>query len=170
MPAFALIRRRFIATFISILIVIGLTTFFPTSFSPLSLAHAQTNNQTGALGLGVQVGSPTGLTLKYYPRKDFGLIVLGSWSLERFLLFSMHMTYEHPIPDSPLRFFFGPGMEIGREGNVENSDIKIGASTIAGLNFFTEKFEVFLHALPGIKLAPTTRLTIGGAVGLRYFF
>lgn len=133
-------------------------------------SHAQIGKSTGAIGIGAQAGAPTGLTLKYYARKDIGLVFLGSWSLERFLLFSMHVTYEYPIPDSPLRFFIGPGLEIGREGDDETSDIRISTTVMPGLNFFTEKFEVFLQALPGVKLIPEKKITLGGAVGLRYFF
>ncbi|MFK7845781.1 MAG: hypothetical protein AB8G77_10795 [Rhodothermales bacterium] len=133
-------------------------------------AQAQIGKSTGAIGIGAQAGAPTGLTLKYYARKDIGVVFLGSWSLERFLLFSMHVTYEYPIPDSPLRFFIGPGLEIGREGDEETSDIRISTTLMPGLNFFTEKFEVFLQALPGVKLIPESKITLGGAVGLRYFF
>ncbi len=133
-------------------------------------AVAQTNRLVGAIGVGAQAGTPTGLTLKYYPRKDIGVIFLGSWSLERFLLFSMHGTYEYPIPDSPLRFFFGPGFDVGREGNETASDIRLSITVMPGLNFFTEKFEVFLQGMPGLKLKPDQQLTLGGAVGLRYFF
>ncbi len=98
------------------------------------------------------------------------MVFLGSWSIERFLLYSMHVTYEYPIPDSPLRFFIGPGMDIGREVDEEMSDLRISASIMPGLNFFTQKFEVFLQALPGVKLMPRREVTLGGAVGLRYFF
>ncbi len=132
-------------------------------------ATAQSGKYTGAIGVGAQAGSPTGLTLKYYPRKDIGLVFLGSWSLERFLLFSMHVTYEYPIPDSPLRFFIGPGIDIGREGDEENSDVQFSITVMPGLNFFTERFEVFLQALPGIKFSQSSEFTLGGAVGLRYF-
>ena len=133
-------------------------------------ARAQLGKYAGVIGVGAQVGTPTGLTLKYYASQDFGLVFLGSWSLDRFLLFSMHMTYEYPIPDSPLRFFFGPGLEIGREGNEDTSDIRVSATIMPGLNFFTEKFEVFLQGLPGMKFIPEVKFTLGGAVGLRYFF
>lgn len=144
-----------------LIILLGLTT---------GSAVAQSNRLAGAIGIGAQAGTPTGLTLKYYPRKDIGVILLGSWSLERFLLFSMHGTYEHPIPDSPLRFFIGPGFEAGREGDEMESDIRISITLMPGLNFFTEKFEVFLQGMPGLKLKPDQQLTLGGAVGLRYFF
>jgi hypothetical protein len=131
---------------------------------------AQSPPAQGAFGLGAQAGSPTGLTIKYYARQDMGLVFLGSWSLERFLLFSFHLTYEYPIPDSPLRFFIGPGFDIGREGDEDNSAIRYGVTVMPGLNFFTEQFEVFLQALPGVKFNRGSEFTLGGAVGLRYFF
>ena len=132
--------------------------------------EATAQRAKGAFGIGAQAGTPTGLTLKYYARSDMGLVFLGSWSLDRFLLFSIHTTYEYPIPDSPLRFFIGPGLDIGREGDEDNSDIRYGITVMPGLNFFTEKFEVFLQALPGIKFNKSSEFTLGGSVGLRYFF
>ena len=136
----------------------------------MGIAKAQSNKSNGSLGVGAQAGTPTGLTLKYYVQKDISTVFLGSWSLERFLLFSMHVTYEYPIPDSPLRFFIGPGIEIGRIGDEESSDIRFSATLLPGINFFTQKFEVFLQGLPGLDLVPKRRFTIGGAVGIRYFF
>ncbi|MEM8488331.1 MAG: hypothetical protein AAF564_22470 [Bacteroidota bacterium] len=139
-----------------------------SAYTPTAIAQSGTSSR--ALGLGAQVGNPSGFTLKYYPSRDIGVVFLGSWSIERFLLYSMHVTYEYPIPDSPLRFFIGPGMDIGREVDEEKSDLRISASVMPGLNFFTQKFEVFLQALPGVKLMPKREVTLGGAVGLRYFF
>ena len=133
-------------------------------------ANAQAPRPIGTIGIGAQAGSPTGLTAKYYARKDVGLVFLGSWNLERFLLFSMHITYEYPIPDSPLRFFVGPGIDVGREGDDDESALRLGLSVMPGLNFFTERFEVFLHAMPTVQLGTRNRFELGGAVGLRYFF
>lgn len=133
-------------------------------------ASGQSARSQGQFGVGLQIGNPTGLTTKYYARKQVALVLLGSWNLDKFLLFSSHIVYEHTIPDSPLLFFIGPGFFLGNRDDKSDRDIEIGASSMFGLNFFVEHFEVFLQATPDLQVWPQRRAFVGGTVGIRYFF
>ena len=143
---------------------------FVVLFCAPMLCAAQSTGSQSRFGIGGQVGDPTGLALKYYIRTDWSAVTLVSWNLERFLLFSTHMTFERPIPDSPLHFFIGPGFFIFRSNSNRDARARFGISALPGLNFFAGHFEVFLQSNPGVRLAPDVRFTIGGAVGLRYYF
>lgn len=133
-------------------------------------ASGQTTRSQGQFGVGLQIGNPTGLTTKYYARKQAALVLLGSWNLDKFLLFSSHIVYEHTIPDSPLLFFIGPGFFLGNRDEKSDRDIEIGASSMFGLNFFVEHFEVFLQVTPDLQVWPQRKAFVGGTVGIRYFF
>ncbi len=133
-------------------------------------ASAQSTRSQGQFGVGVQIGNPTGLTTKYYARKQAALVLLGSWNLDKFLLFSSHIVYEHTIPDSPLLFFIGPGFFLGNRDEKSKRDIEVGATSTFGLNFFVEHFEVFLQVTPDLEIWPQRKAFIGGTVGIRYFF
>ena len=137
---------------------------------PSGELFAQTKTSKGRIGIGAQVGDPTGMTLKIYQRKDLAYHVLAAWNLDDFFSINAHLAFEHPITDSPLRYFLGPGLLLGWEKRAKDTELRAGISVLAGLNFFMEKFEVFLAATPNLRLVPNTVATVGGAVGLRYFF
>ena len=134
-------------------------------------AYAQEQPQPySRLGIGGQAGIPSGLTAKYYFSRDFSVMVVNAWSLDRFLRFSTNIAFEYPIPDSPLHFYVGPGIFYGRENSSKRTDFKTGVTLVLGVNFYIEKFEVFLQANPDLALQPDVSFRLGGVVGLRYFF
>ena len=132
--------------------------------------YAQDDHAESRLGVGGQAGIPTGLTVKYYINQELNVIIVNSWSLEHFLLLSAYVSYESPIPDSPLGFYLGPGAFVGRDDSSKDEDFKKGFGIVLGLNFFVEKFEVFLQGNPDLAIRPEIEIKLGGAVGIRYFF
>lgn len=127
----------------------------------------------GDLGIGGQIGDPSGITLKLYQRPGFAYDFLAAWDLDRFFFLNAHTLYERPIPDSPLRYFLGPGIVLGIDedaGPDHDSEVVVGVSGQFGVNFFVEQFEVFLQLTPRLSVIPSTDGEIGGGVGLRYYF
>lgn len=134
-------------------------------------APAAAQSPPGDAGLGGQIGDPSGVTLKLYQRPGFAFDFLAAWDLDQFFFLNAHALYERSIPDSPLRYYLGPGVVIGvNEGPDDESDAVIGASGQFGVNFFVEQFEVFLQLTPRLNVIPDTDGHIGGGVGLRYYF
>ncbi len=136
-----------------------------------SPAYAQ--SPAGEVGLGGQIGDPSGITLKLYQRPGFAYDLLAAWDLDRFFFLNAHALYERPITDSPLRYYLGPGILLGFQedaGPDEETNIVIGASGQFGVNFFVEQFEVFLQLTPRLSVIPDTDGEIGGGIGLRYYF
>ena len=132
--------------------------------------YAQQKKEITRFGVGGQAGRPTGVTLKYYLRQGLGITLLTAWNRRRKILINSQLIFELPIPDSPLQFYTGPGAFIERDENNNNLTYKAGIGVAVGLNFYVEKFEVFLQANPELEVHPTFFIRPGGAVGLRYFF
>lgn len=131
-------------------------------------AHAQ--NPAGDVGVGGQLGEPSGITIKLYERPGFAYELLAAWDLDDFFFMNGHALYESAIPDAPLRFYLGPGVLVGvREGRPDDSDFVIGISGEFGVNYFVERFEVFLHLTPRLGVIPSTEGDVGGGIGLRYY-
>ncbi len=125
----------------------------------------------GEVGVGGQIGDPSGITLKVYQRSGFAYDFLAAWDLDRFFFLNAHALYERPIPESPLRYYLGPGAVLGFQEAPDNgNEIVIGVSGQFGLDFFVEQFEVFLQLTPRLNVIPDTHGQIGGGVGLRYYF
>lgn len=134
---------------------------------PQSLAQSE------RLGIGGLTGSPSGVTLKLYLRSDRAIDAVGSWSVGRAngtTRLYFHSLRERPIRGSPLNFFRGPGLILGTNRQGEDSRFVMGISGLFGLNFFVERFEVFLHAMPRLEMNPAVKGYVGGSVGLRYYF
>ena len=129
--------------------------------------------QSERLGLGGLTGSPSGLTIKLYLSSDRAIDAVGSWSLGRAngtARLYFHSLRERPIAGSPLSFFRGPGLVLGTNHRGDESRFVMGISGLFGLNFFVERFEVFLHAMPRLEVGAAVRGYVGGSAGLRYYF
>lgn len=163
--------RRF-AGCVSTLAVIGAVLLL-VAISPSGVKTASAQSPAGPIGLGGQIGDPSGVTLKFYQRPGFAYDLLAAWDLDDFFFINFHGLYEKPIPDSPLRYYLGPGFVVGfREDrrSDRNDEVVIGISGQFGLNFFVEQFEVFLQLTPRLHVLPATEGDVGGGVGLRYYF
>lgn len=148
------------ATLLSLILITG----------ALSDARAQTSQPPGTFGLGGQVGSPSGITVKWYDAPGRAFDLFGAWDLNDFFFLNLHMLFERPVADSPLNFYYGPGAYIGVVERRRENDVAVGVSGNFGLNFFTERFEVFLQLTPRLNVVPDTRGRLGAGVGLRYYF
>jgi hypothetical protein len=139
------------------------------SFAGVSLSSAQ--GIPGRTGLGGQIGTPSGVTLKLYQNPGFAYDFLAAWDFDNNFFLNVHGLYERPIPESPLRYYLGPGGYIGvRTHPQRDSELTVGLSATLGVNFFVEQFEIFLQVTPRLDLAPATSGQFGGGVGLRYYF
>lgn len=131
------------------------------------------------VGLGIQVGDPSGISLKVYRRSATrkGLLgtvnaysFLAAWNLDRFFYLNAHALRERALEDSPLNYYIGPGLIVGiRDDTRSSNDFVAGVSAEGGLNFFTERFEVFLGLTPWFRVLPDPGLYLGGGVGLRFY-
>lgn len=121
------------------------------------------------LGIGGQIGDPSGVTLKLYQRPGLALEFLAAWDLGSFFFLNGHALYERPIPDSPLHYYLGPGLILGVRDATDGTDLVVGISGQVGVNFFVERFEVFLHLTPRLNVIPDTDGNFGGGIGLRYY-
>ena len=125
--------------------------------------------QVGAFGAGAQAGLPGGLSLKLYRSGSIAYDVLVNTDLDdRFVVYT-HRLWERPIPNSPLWWYAGPGLLAGGERLADTPVAVVGASALGGLNFYRERFEVFLQILPRLQVRPDVQPRFGGSVGLRYY-
>ncbi|PQJ34681.1 hypothetical protein BSZ35_08775 [Salinibacter sp. 10B] len=141
----------------------------------VSSVHAQ--RTSGAVGLGGQVGEPSGVTLKVHnagaPSYDF----LAAWSsVSDFFFLNGHALFEKPLPaenvEQPLEWFIGPGAYVGVfEAGPQDGEAVFGISGTIGVQMvLAEHFELYLQATPRFNLAPETDGDLGGGLGLRYYF
>lgn len=126
----------------------------------------------GDVGLGVQIGQPTGLTIKIY-NPGTSVDFLAAWDLDDFFFLNIHAIYDAHLNDArTIHFYYGPGGFIGirdrREG--ADDDVELGISGNFGLDFLIRRFEIFLQLTPRLALIEATDFDMGGGVGFRVYF
>lgn len=138
----------------------------------------QAQSRPGTTGIGGQVGDPSGLSLKFYPQGDLAYDFLAAWDLnDDFFFLNVHGVYDRPLGDTPLGFFYGPGILLGLYGDDddrpgrgdEDNEVALGLSGTFGITFFIERFELYGRITPRLLLVPSTEGDIGGGIGLRYY-
>ena len=68
-----------------------------------------------------------------------------------------------------MNYYLGPGAFVIIKERRDD-DILLGISGNFGINFFIERFEVFLQITPRLSVVPDTDGDVCGGVGLRYYF
>lgn len=138
-------------------------------------AHpAQAQRTSGAAGLGVQAGEPSGVTLKIYNATQPSYDFLAAWSLDDFLFLNAHALFEQRLSaqnvEQPVQWFIGPGVYIGVADEPE-SEAGLGVSGTIGLDILLNNhFELYVQATPRFELIRETEPRMGGGFGFRYYF
>lgn len=129
--------------------------------------------QARQLGAGVILGSPTGLTAKYYLTDvhalDAGVGEIGG-DLAVYGDYLWHAWATDPkIQGGKLGFYLGLG---GRMRDADTDDVLVGVRTVGGalFRFSSTPVEVFAEVAPVFEVAPDQFVNVDGGVGVRYFF
>lgn len=142
----------------------------------LTAGSVQAQRVPGAVGLGGQVGDPSGVTLKIYNPNTISYDFLAAWDLNDFFFLNLHGLYERPLElenVSGVEYFFGPGGFVGIRDRAEpvEDDFVFGISGRIGVNIpLEDRFEFYAQFTPRINLVPDTEGDLGGGIGVRYYF
>jgi hypothetical protein len=143
--------------------------------------------QSGPFGLGVILGEPTGVTLKYdtsaYNAIDAGI----SFRFDRY--FMLYGDYHFKFPGAfhtDVSFFnqLTPYVGVGAVAVFENEDNRryfdddwdedfaLGVRIPLGIEWRTPRVPlgVFAEIVPGLAIIPGTDAFVQGGIGVRYFF
>lgn len=131
------------------------------------------------LGLGVILGSPTGLSLGYRPGGQDNIVNAGfAWNIPQQRVHA-HVDYLRTVyvvtdPNAPTLTFpinVGVGARFhswDNNGNGATVGVRVPVQfTMVPMH---QPFDVFLELVPVLNLYPETKARLDGALGARYFF
>lgn len=131
-------------------------------------------------GLGVIVGEPTGLSLKYWLDKEHAIDGAAAWSFAENDSFQLHADYlihDYELLNSDdLPFYYGLGARLkfkDDEGSGRNRNEAIfGIRAPLGITYLFEDapLDLFFELVPILDLSPDVELDINAAIGLRFYF
>ncbi len=129
--------------------------------------------RSGSVGLGGQIGDPSGVSVKLYNGRALSYDILGAWDTDDFIYLNVHGVREKRLGDARnVNYFYGPGAFVGvqeRSGGKDD-DVVLGVSGMFGLNVIVDRLEFFGQVTPRLAVAPSTDGDVGGGIGLRYYF
>jgi len=127
------------------------------------------------VGIGIIVGEPTGLNIKWFLANGQAISGSVAWSLSGDS--DLHLQAEYlfhrydliSVEKGRLPLYFGVGARLILRENADNT---FGARVPVGLayEFSGAPFDVFVEVVPILDLTPDTDFDLEGAIGGRFWF
>ncbi len=129
-------------------------------------------------GVGVILGEPTGLSLKYWLDDEHAVDGAAAWSFSDHDSFQVHGDYlwhRFDIFDTnelagKMLLYYGLGARLKdkdkHDRTVFGFRVPIGITYL----FADAPFDVFAEIVPVLDVAPDTDVDINAAIGLRFYF
>jgi hypothetical protein len=139
-----------------------------------STNSATAQSKDGKLGVGLMIGEPTGISLKYWQSQRNAIDGGIAWSLGQYDALHLHADYLwhsytvfDDVEEGELPVYYG----IGGRLVLTDNDSVLGLRVPVGMNYLFEEAPVglFLELAPTLNLAPSTDFDIGGALGVRIY-
>ncbi len=154
---------------------------FKLAIAVLLLAAASANaGPPEDFGIGVIVGEPTGLSLKYWLDDERAIDAAAAESFSENDSFQLHGDYLIHDYDlfgaDELPFYYGLGARLklkDSDGSGRNRRHDMfGIRIPLGITYLFEDapIDLFFELVPVLDLSPEVELDIGAAVGLRFYF
>ena len=149
------------------LLLVTLIAFLSIPFT----SFAQYRN-AGDVGIGLQIGQPSGLSIGVYQPRGMGVDILAAWDLNDFFFANVHGLFNNHLGNTDRwHLFYGPGAFVGvRDRGAENDIVGLGISGTAGISVVAGPIEFYGRVTQRLELIERTNVDIGGGLGIRAFF
>jgi len=125
------------------------------------------------LGLGIILGSPTGLSAKLWLGKTTAFDAAAAWSFAREGRFQIHGDYLWhnfnliKVEEGSFPLYYGLGFRVNFGDETE-----AGVRFPIGLEYLFPRapFDIFIEVVPILRVIKKTDFEIDGAIGARFFF
>lgn len=137
----------------------------------------------GNLGVGVILGSPTGLSLKYLVSQSSALSAHAGWSFINTAGIHVTADYQHLFPvvftteEGATIDDFTPYIAVGGrfrfkevEGVEDDTEFHLGVRMGGGIEYNVSRFGIFLEVMPVVDVIPSTDFDLEGGLGFLFYF
>ena len=139
----------------------------------LLMSASTTVEGSNGWGIGVILGEPTGLSLKFWSSRTTAIDAAAAWSFKGEGKFHLHMDYlfhnyrVFKVKRGKLPLYFGIG---GRVKFEEETRVGIRIPVGVCYLFRNQPLDVFFEIVPVLDITPETDFDINASVGIRFFF
>lgn len=133
-------------------------------------------------GIGIILGSPTGITGKMMLSKTSAIAVNAGWSFWPSNAFHVTGDYQFLFPgsisDEDGRPIHSLVPYVGLGGRVrfksgsddDDDDFQAGVRFGGGMEYLPDPFGIFIELYPVVNLLPSTKFAFEGGLGFRIYF
>ena len=135
--------------------------------------------QDSGTGLGIIVGEPTGISMKFWTGGNTAFDAAVAWSVYHYTALHIHADVLYhsfdllKIAPGSMPAYAGVGARVKLAGRGTNhQNVRMGVRVPLGLEYIFERTPVglFLEVAPILDLVPATGFTVNGAIGARWYF
>lgn len=133
------------------------------------------------LGLGIVIGSPTGISLRSLLATRSAISAHAGWSFIGNA--GVHLTgdYQYLFPmvietaeggsisDVTPYIAVGGRLRV-KEADEDDTEVHLGLRVGGGIEYLISRFGIFLEVLPVVDLVPATDLDFEGGIGFLFYF
>jgi len=144
-------------------------------FAVLSLASisAAKSRGKGDFGLGLILGDPAGINLKYWTGSTTALSAAFAWAVGKEKAFLAHADYLvhdfglFQVKNGQLGVYYGVGGRLKTNGGT-----RVGIRIPLGVTYIFERapIDVFFEVAPLLDVIPETKGDVQGGAGVRLYF
>jgi len=127
------------------------------------------------LGIGLVLGAPTGLSVKYWESSKFAYQgSLGGWA-GGITIGADYLIHSNAFNKTNVPFYYGPGVFFGSAGfggpRFNSGDVALGARLMFGVDYLApdHPFDIAFEIGPALLLTPTVGMGIEVGVAFRYY-
>ncbi len=145
----------------------------------LAVASANAGTQDD-YGIGVIIGEPTGLSLKYWLDEEIAIDGAVAWSYaenDSLQLHSDYLIHNYDLLEAdewPVYYGIGARLKFkDDDGNGRNENYAMfGIRFPLGVTYLfdDEPLDLFFEVVPVLDLSPDLEMDLNAAVGLRFYF
>jgi hypothetical protein len=129
--------------------------------------------QQKKFGVGIILGEPTGLIVKYWTSNTTAIDMAASWSFAGENSFHLHADYLFhsfnlfKVEKGRLPLYYGIGARLSLQDQT-----RFGIRIPIGLSYMFDNapFDIFVEVGPVMDVVPATEFHVLGFIGFRYYF
>jgi hypothetical protein len=142
-------------------------------------AAGEVRAQASGAGIGIIVGEPTGLSLKFWQSQRTAIDLAAAWSFTDDGAFHIHGDFLFhkfdliKVSEGQLPFYYGIGARVKVYDGDHDDDVLVGLRIPLGLDYLFgggTPLDVFVEVVPILDLAPDTDVSLNASIGIRYWF
>lgn len=125
-------------------------------------------------GIGVILGAPTGLSLKYWTNSSVAIQGAVGGGPGGLVVGADYIEHVEAFTNRSFTFYYGPGVFMGETWGgpkVARSDVGIGVKGVFGVNYIkpNQPFEFSIELGPALLLVPTVGMGVELGVSFRFY-